>query len=243
MTLLKTARAYGLGIVLATQNPADIDYKGLSNVGTWFVGRLTTERDRTRLLEGMADESVEGTTRAELGRLIAGLKQREFVSRSVRGGQPTLFTTRFCMSYLAGPLTREQIRDLVADQRPQVSVAPPVVAAPGLWQRFPRRLWWQYLNQNLGSVLVPPPTPSGIVVSYLPGVPGQRYQPVLSGFLSVFYENAKLGISKTEQVTRFTSLGVPVIPVDWNNVLDMDYTLDDFEQNPPVGATYRGIAG
>ncbi|HZK41395.1 MAG TPA: DUF87 domain-containing protein, partial [Clostridia bacterium] len=93
LTLLKTARAYGLGLVLATQNPGDIDYKGLSNVGTWFVGRLTTERDRMRLLEGMADESIEGISRADLGRLIAGLKQREFVMRSVRGGEPTLFKT------------------------------------------------------------------------------------------------------------------------------------------------------
>ncbi|MDD3418431.1 MAG: hypothetical protein PHN96_02605 [Eubacteriales bacterium] len=239
LTLLKTARAYGLGIVLATQNPADIDYKGLSNVGTWFVGRLTTERDRTRLLEGMADESVEGTTRAELGRLIAGLKQREFVLRSVRGGQPTLFTTRFCMSYLAGPLTREQIRDLVADQRPQVSVVPPV--APPVAEIPASPVVAAPEPEPLAEVSVPPPTPSGIVVSYLPGVPGQRYQPVLSGFLSVFYENAKLGISKTEQVTRFTSLGGSVVPVDWNNVLDMDYRLDDFEQDPPAGATYKEL--
>ena len=96
----------------------DIDYKGLSNVGTWFVGRLTTERDRTRLLEGMADESVEGTTRAELGRLLRA-KATRVCPAFGQGGQPTLFTTRFCMSYLAGPLTREQIRDLVADQRPK----------------------------------------------------------------------------------------------------------------------------
>ena len=87
---------------------------------------------------------------------------------------------------------------------------------------------------------MPPPTLPALLE--LPaGFPGQRYQPVLSGFLSVFYENAKLGISKTEQVTRFTSLGGSVVPVDWNNVLDMDYRLDDFEQDPPAGATYKEL--
>lgn len=135
LTLLKTARAYGLGIVLSTQNPGDIDYKGLSNVGTWFVGRLTTERDRMRLLEGIADESIEGATRSELGNLIAGLKQRQFVMRPAKGGSPSLFQTRFCMSYLAGPLTRDQIRRLVEERKsalaPEVAGVSSPVAAHG----------------------------------------------------------------------------------------------------------------
>ncbi|NMA18489.1 MAG: hypothetical protein GX939_07015 [Clostridiaceae bacterium] len=124
LTLLKTARAYGLGIVLATQNPGDIDYKGLSNIGTWFVGRLTTERDRKRLLEGMADEALDGMSSSELESLIAGLKSREFLMRSAGEKRPVLFKTRFCMSYLAGPLTRDQIRYLASQQKRADAVAP-----------------------------------------------------------------------------------------------------------------------
>jgi hypothetical protein len=131
LTLLKTARAYGLGIVLSTQNPGDIDYKGLSNVGTWFVGRLTTERDRMRLLEGIADEAIEGASKSELGNLIAGLKQRQFVMRPAKGGPPVLFRTRFCMSYLAGPLTRDQIRRLVEEQRSAGTYDEDIVSSPG----------------------------------------------------------------------------------------------------------------
>ncbi len=240
LTLLKTARAYGLGIVLSTQNPGDIDYKGLSNVGTWFVGRLTTERDRTRLLEGMADESVEGTSRAELGRLIAGLKQRQFVMRSVRGGEPTLFSTRFCMSYLAGPLTREQIRGLVEVQRGSVAYVPPA-AAPVIPVTPEPAPVIVPEPEPVAEISVPPAAPSGIVVRYLHGVPGQRYKPVLAGFLSVFYENAKMGISKTEQVSRFTPLGGAVVPVDWNNALDMDYSLSDFDAQSPAGAVFADL--
>ncbi|MEP6742749.1 MAG: DUF87 domain-containing protein, partial [bacterium] len=53
LTLLKQGRAFGLGVVLVTQNPVDLDYKGLSNTGTWFIGRLQTERDKARVLEGL----------------------------------------------------------------------------------------------------------------------------------------------------------------------------------------------
>src|SRR5690606_2317016 len=82
LTLLKQARAYGLGVVLATQNPVDLDYKGLSNAGTWFLGRLQTERDKLRVLEGLEGVSAEGGTRfnrQEMDALLAGLKSRVFL--------------------------------------------------------------------------------------------------------------------------------------------------------------------
>ncbi len=255
LTLLKTARAYGLGIVLSTQNPGDIDYKGLSNVGTWFVGRLTTERDRTRLLEGMADEALEGASKSELGNLISGLKQRQFLMRSVRGGSPTLFQTRFCMSYLAGPLTRDQIRRLVQEQKggemtadtpvadgavapPAVSTAvvPPVTAVPGIetGENSPAGL-------EEDDVKVAPQLPSGIVTSYLPSSPGQLYKPALAGFLTVYYSDDKKGISHEEKVSRFTPLGGSVVPVDWQDALALDIELDDLVSDPPAGARYAAL--
>lgn len=241
LTLLKTARAYGLGLVLATQNPGDIDYKGLSNVGTWFVGRLTTERDRMRLLEGMADESIEGISRADLGRLIAGLKQRQFVMRSVRGGEPTLFQTRFCMSYLAGPLTRDQIRKLIHEdtgyQAPQ-KAAPPVMAAPpAVAPAYPEA---EAPLAEAPASLAPQPA-SGVVVSYLPGLPGQGYKPALAAFMTVYYENEKKGVSHTEEVSRLTPLGGSVIPVDWTNQIDLALDLGDLESDAPTGAHFQDL--
>lgn len=113
MRLLKQARAFGLGVVLVTQNPGDLDYKGLTNTGSWFIGKLQTERDKARLLEGL--EAIASQARAalnveELDTLISSLAPRTFLLHNVHAAAPAVFQTRWAMSYLAGPLTREQIR-------------------------------------------------------------------------------------------------------------------------------------
>jgi hypothetical protein len=112
LRLLKQARAFGLGVLLATQNPADVDYKGLSNAGTWFIGKLATERDKERLLDGLASSSPEALDRREYDQLISGLGKRVFLLRNVHESRPVLFQTRWAMNYLAGPVTRAQIDEL-----------------------------------------------------------------------------------------------------------------------------------
>jgi len=108
LRLLKQARAYGLGLLLATQNPVDLDYKALSNAGTWFIGKLQTERDKERLLDGL--ESAAGdVSRAEIDKLISSLGKRVFIQHNVHAKQPALFQTRWAMNFLAGPMTRSQI--------------------------------------------------------------------------------------------------------------------------------------
>jgi hypothetical protein len=118
LTLLKQARAFGLGCVLATQNPVDLDYKGLSNAGTWFLGRLQTERDKARVLEGLEGASAQAGSVFDKGKMeeiLAGLGSRVFLMNNVHDDQPTVFETRWAMSYLRGPLTRNQIEKLVED--------------------------------------------------------------------------------------------------------------------------------
>ena len=108
LRLLKQARAYGLGLLLATQNPVDMDYKALSNAGTWFIGKLQTERDKERLLDGL--ESASGAvSRGEIDKLISSLGKRVFIQHNVHAKHPTLFQTRWAMNFLAGPMTRSQI--------------------------------------------------------------------------------------------------------------------------------------
>jgi hypothetical protein len=124
LTLLKQARAYGLGVVLATQNPVDLDYKGLSNAGTWFLGRLQTERDKLRVLEGLEGVSAEGGTRfnrQEMDAILSDLKSRVFLVNNVHSPGPIVMQTRWAMSYLRGPLTREQIRVLMKDRKEGVA--------------------------------------------------------------------------------------------------------------------------
>lgn len=120
LTLLKQARAFGVGLVLATQNPVDLDYKGLTNAGTWFIGRLQTDRDKKRVLDGLdgaSSDAGEKLSRSELSRLISNLDKRVFLMHNVHEEAPVTFHTRWAMSYLRGPLTRTQIQELMADRR------------------------------------------------------------------------------------------------------------------------------
>ncbi len=128
LTLLKQARAFGFGVVLTTQNPVDLDYKGLTNAGTWFIGKLQTERDKMRVLDGLESASVQAGgafKRKELDRLISALDSRVFLLHNVHEDHPVIFYTRWAMSYLRGPLTRTQVRELMADQRSTAAPAAP----------------------------------------------------------------------------------------------------------------------
>lgn len=108
LRMLKQARAFGVGMLLATQNPVDVDYKGMSNTGTWIIGKLQTEQDKNRLLDGL-ESAAGGSDRATLDKLISALGKRVFVMHNVHEKAPVVFQTRFAMNYLAGPLTRTQI--------------------------------------------------------------------------------------------------------------------------------------
>lgn len=127
LTILKQARAHGVGMVLSTQNPVDLDYKALSNAGTWFIGRLQTERDKGRLLDGL-NAASGGVDTAELDNLIAGLDKRQFIHHSTSRPQPQIFGTRWAQSYLAGPLTRDQVGNLMKGARPEVATPEPATA-------------------------------------------------------------------------------------------------------------------
>jgi hypothetical protein len=126
MTLLKQARAFGLGVVLTTQNPVDIDYKGLSNAGTWFIGKLQTDQDKARVLDGLESaSSVAGATlnRSQIDRTISALTSRVFLLHDVHQDRPVIFQTRWAMSYLRGPLTRPQVRELMSGARAEMGAA------------------------------------------------------------------------------------------------------------------------
>jgi hypothetical protein len=120
LTILKQARAHGVGMVLSTQNPVDLDYKAMSNAGTWMIGRLQTERDKARVLEGMRSAAGRVDINA-LDALIGGLAQRQFLLHTSRGGPPRRFTTRWAMSFLRGPLTRVEVERLMADDPDRIA--------------------------------------------------------------------------------------------------------------------------
>jgi len=138
LRMLKQARAFGVGQLLVTQNPVDLDYKGLSNAGTWFIGKLQTEKDKNRLLDGLQGASGGALDRQAYDAIISKLGQRQFLLHNVHSSKPQVFTTRWVMNYLAGPLTRNQIPALnqlagatvSADTQSSAGGADPVPALP-----------------------------------------------------------------------------------------------------------------
>jgi hypothetical protein len=186
LALLKQARAFGLGVVLATQNPVDLDYKGLANCGTWMLGRLQTERDKLRVLDGLegaAGASGQALDRARMDSLLSGLAQRTFLLHSVHEPQPTLFRTRWALSYLRGPLSRAELTRLT-------SSAAPADRAP---QTTPSPMTLDTGAAGLGRPVLPADVPECFVVrSDLARV--LQYRPGLLVASTLHYVDAKAGV-------------------------------------------------
>lgn len=184
LRMFKQARAYGVGMILATQNPVDVDYKGLSNAGTWLIGRLQTERDKARLMDGLKG-AAGNVNLAALDKMIAGLGRRMFLLHSVHRREPVVFGTRWVLNYLAGPVTRTQIPALArlpnAAQAPgaQGSTAPAATttpadlaagSAPAAYVRTPAAPRPDVATPPAPSVGLPAPPPSlaGVEQLYMP---------------------------------------------------------------------------
>jgi hypothetical protein len=211
LTLLKQARAYGVGLVLATQNPVDLDYKGLSNAGTWFIGRLQTERDKARMLDGLESLEGGGLTRGDIDKLISGLGKRVFLLHNVHEPGPTVFHTRWAMSYLRGPLTRQQIKTLMDDRREEVEET--VRTAPA--------------GQEPSRPQPPAAAPSGEprpvlgpeISQYFVGRPAgdAAFRPVLLGLAELHYVDRRTKQElHSEDLTLALDLAPDLIAVDWD---------------------------
>jgi hypothetical protein len=232
LTLLKQARAFGLGIVLATQNPVDLDYKGLANAGTWLLGRLQTERDKARVLEGLEGASAAAGAafdRGEIERILAGLSQRVFLMNNVHDDQPVVFQSRWALSYLRGPLTREQISELMTEKRTLVQ-SPAAQTKAGVDR------------ENGGERPVLPP---GIPEVFQPRrgslPPGATfvYRPELLGEAKVHFADSKSGVDQWETCT----LRVPLedaLP-NWDEAVVESGTSTQMESEPEANARFASF--
>lgn len=216
LTLLKQARAFGLGCVLATQNPVDLDYKGLSNCGTWFLGRLQTERDKMRVLEGLEGAALStGSTfdRQQMEQTLAGLGSRVFLMNNVHEDAPTVFRSRWALSYLRGPVSRQQIETLMAPLKgnsPAPSTTAQVMSSAPIAPRFAAPA------TELPSQPTRPVLPPGIAEFFLPAhIQADRfvYRPALLGQTRIHFIDAKNGIDLWDPVTLIR-LGGDSIPAD-----------------------------
>ena len=230
LTLLKQARAFGLGVVLATQNPVDLDYKGLANTGTWFIGRLQTERDKARVLEGLegaASASGAKFDRGEMEQILAGLGNRVFLMNNVHEDRPVLFQTRWTLSYLRGPMARPEIQRLMAGRKsesPAAASAAPVAASVSA-------------GNSAAPVL-----PSEITQWYVPlGGSVLQYEPRILGAAQVHFSDPKLGVDAVRDAVYVCPVTDAAVPVDWAQAEECETALNDFAKAPVAGATFTGL--
>ena len=229
LTLLKQARAFGLGVVLSTQNPVDLDYKGLSNIGSWFIGRLQTDRDKERVLAGLEGAAAgSGFDRGRMGEVLAGLGKRVFLLNNVHENAPVTFETRWVLSYLRGPLTREQIKLLMADKKSVTAPASPQPAAA----------------PAASSATEPPVVAPGINVMYLPASgagQGLMYYPAVAGWLDVYYSSAKYKVDVTRKLAVAAMLEDGPVAVDWDQAEEIALSSDDLKTSPLSDANFAEL--
>lgn len=231
LTLLKQARAFGLGLTVATQNPVDLDYKALANAGTWILGRLQTDRDKARVLDGLegaAGPAGTGFDRAQIDRLLSSLGKRVFLLHNVHEKEPVLFETRWALSYLRGPLGRDEIKKLSgpATQVPTVPAVPPV----------PKGLVPKELVPTVQAPVLDP----GISQFFVPG--GNYYVPMVLGVAKVSYSDAKLGLDETREVAVLTPIGDGPVAVDWEHAEPADFPVTDLRKAPEgEAATFAAL--
>jgi hypothetical protein len=239
LTLLKQARAYGLGVVLATQNPVDLDYKGLGNAGTWFLGRLQTERDKLRVLDGLEGASAasgKGFDRARIDRMLSGLGNRVFLMNDVHEDGPVLFQTRFTLSYLGGPLTRAQIQRLMAPRKESAAAAP--ASATPVATETPRPAAAPPAKAGGERPLVPPEVPERFAAARGGAI---VYRPALLGSCKLHYVDAKAAVDLWEDVEAVARLGDDVPPDPWEGAEASPPGSLDLSKEPEAGASFAPL--
>src|SRR3954451_10661841 len=238
LTLLKQGRAFGLGVVLATQNPVDLDYKGLSNIGTWFLGRLQTERDKARVLDGLEGAAAGSFNRAEVDRILSALQKRVFLLHNVHDEHLVTFQTRWTLSYLRGPLSRDQIRTLMAGRvtssespRPAQAAAPAPRAASPAEQTSSDR---------------PPVVPPGIEQFFIPraATAGSRppvYSPVVLAAVRIGFSDTKLGVDEARDIVYAAPVGDGPVAVDWARAGRLEAGGETLTRSPEHDASFEPL--
>jgi hypothetical protein len=229
LTLLKQARAFGLGCVLATQNPVDLDYKGLSNCGTWFIGRLQTERDKLRVIEGLKSAQAAGDDQ-DFEALMSGLTQRVFLMRNVHEDAPVLMKTRWALSFLRGPLTGSEIARAMADRKTAIvgssAPAPAAAATPAASAR--------------------PPVGAGIAEYFLIASQGSGpilYKPMIAGFARLHFVDAKLALDAWETSGWLAPLDDGGGNASWEDAASDSKLKARLTNTPAEGAEFAEIPG
>lgn len=233
LLLLKQARAYGVGIVLSTQNPVDLDYKGLSNIGSWFIGRLQTKQDIDRVIDGLIKSGSDALDKATITRLLANMPKRTFLLKSAHRDTIALFGTRWVLSYLAGPLSKPQIKRLMEPKKRALQHKEALHADTSQESVSPSR-------EHAESA--PPPLSDEIDQFYLNTfTEGCTYQPYLLANATIHFYNAKRAIDEEESYYFKYPLDARRKEIEWKEGIPNEDDFDLYDIAPVSACDYTPL--
>jgi len=241
LTLLKQGLAAGVGVVLATQNPVDLDYKGLSNIGTWWLGRLQTDRDKARVLDGLESASdTGGFDRAQVDKLLSGLTSRVFVMRNVHDDALTLFQSRWALSYLRGPLGRDEIKKLTTGSKPASSAGQTRAASSAPVETAPPLASAAATASGGARPVIPPGIPQYFSPDAAAAV-SSPLRPVIYGAANVRFTDPKWRVDTTKLVSLTTPVSDSAVPVEWENASRVEWAPEMLERDAPEGTKFAPL--
>jgi hypothetical protein len=229
ITLLKQARAFGLGIVLATQNPVDLDYKGLSNCGTWFIGKLQTERDKSKVFEGIKSTASTEISTDEFNQMISLTGNQNFILLNVHDKEPVLFKTRWALSYLRGPLTLNQIEKLTKE-------------SPERGEKISQEM--PSTTEKKTTTTVQPIVPPGITEFFANrAIPRQnvKYQPLLGGMAKLHFVDTKNQVDAWQNVFLLAPSDDDGTSAVWEKGENRPEVKNVLEKTPWPGSSFKEL--
>ncbi len=221
MLLLKQARAFGVGVILSTQNPVDLDYKGLSNIGTWFIGRLQTRQDIDKVIEGLSGKLGSKLSKEEIRSQLSNMKKRTFFLKSAHREDIEIFQTRWVLSYLKGPLKRDEIKALMQSQKSNL-----------IQKTVKKEIKPRVSSQSRSPY-------NGEFTQYYDAISSKDLAPVLAFDAEIFYHNASKGISERDKL--FYEVDIYEDEIDLSDIYEAQTALNRLATTPPSDAQYAKL--
>jgi len=227
LLMLKQARAFGVGVVLSTQNPVDLDYKGLSNIGTWFIGRLQTTQDIERVIDGLGGKVGASYKKSEIKTLLSNLKKRTFFLRSAHLEDIRLFSTRWVISYLKGPLKRDEISRLMHEQKEAQSIE--VETIDTMIQKETSLESFQQIDDSIPQYFE------------LDTSETNEFSPTLGALVTVHFYNARKGIDENREFILSLPLEKNQKNIDWEEASKEEENFDNYPHTAPSKAKFSAL--
>ena len=227
MLLLKQARAFGVGVVLSTQNPVDLDYKGLSNIGTWFIGRLQTTQDIERVIDGLDGKVGSSYSKSEIKNLLANLKKRTFFLKSAHLDDVRLFSTRWVMAYLKGPLKRDEIALLMKEQKEAQSIE--VQSAGTMLKKAEMVESFQHIDESIDQYFELDPSVQNEFIA------------TLGALVKVHFYNQRKAIDEERELILSLPLSSNQRSIDWKEAIEYEESFKNYPHTAPSKAKFQSL--